>query len=116
MKTERLAALQDLLYRQQRRFNKAAINTRLPVLFRSPRQTSRPVAGPQPLTCKAVHADLPNAMFGKIAALTITAASGTSLSGDDGGEGFIRSLVFRLGVFVMGNVMNGHDNAGRFKE
>jgi len=51
-----------------------------PVLFDRPGKHPGQLLGRSP-TMQAVHADLPDTMFGKIATLTITAATGTSLSG-----------------------------------
>ena len=82
-KADRLAALQALLGRQQRAFNRRAVGRRLPVLF--DRRGRRPgqLAGRTPWQ-QAVHVDCGTAagrLFGEIAEVEIAEAHANSLAG-----------------------------------
>jgi len=79
-KAARLAALQDLLNRQQRAFNAAKVGQDLPVLFDRPGRRPGQLAGRSPWM-QAVHADLPDDLLGRILEVRVTAAGDNSLSG-----------------------------------
>jgi len=81
VKTERLAALQTLLQRQQRAFNEGCLGRVMPVLFDRPGRHPGQLVGRSPYL-QAVHAELPADRIGDIVPVTITAALANSLAGE----------------------------------
>jgi tRNA-2-methylthio-N6-dimethylallyladenosine synthase len=80
VKTERLAALQALLARQQREFNEACVGRVLPVLFEKPGRHEGQLVGRSPYL-QSVHVAAETGLIGRIVPARITGASGNSLSG-----------------------------------
>ena len=80
VKSERLAALQDLLQRQQRDFNHACIGQVLPVLFEKAGRRSGQLIGRSPYL-QSVHAEAPAEMLGRIIPVEISAFGPNSLAG-----------------------------------
>jgi len=85
VKSERLAALQQLLQSQQHTFNRACIGRELPVLFEKPGRDAGQLVGRSPYL-QPVHAELPAEQIGKIVAVEIQAALANSLAGAPAGE------------------------------
>ena len=79
-KSERLAALQTLIVTQQREFNLSCIGRVLPVLFAKAGRNEGQIVGRSPYL-QSVHIAAPRSHIGEIAAVRITAASSSSLSG-----------------------------------
>ena len=80
VKSERLAELQTLLARQQRRFNRGCIGRRLPVLLEKPGRHPGQLVGRSPYL-QSVHLDADAGRIGEIVAATISGAGQNSLSG-----------------------------------
>jgi tRNA-2-methylthio-N6-dimethylallyladenosine synthase len=80
VKSERLAALQQLLDAQQDAFNAATVGRTLPVLFDRPGRKPGQVVGRSPYL-QAIHVDSAPGMLGTIADVTVTAALANSLAG-----------------------------------
>jgi len=85
VKSERLAALQALLQKQQRAFNEATIGATVPVLFEKPGRHSGQLVGRSPYL-QPVHADLAADRIGDILPVRIVGLRTNSLTGvvDDG--------------------------------
>jgi tRNA-2-methylthio-N6-dimethylallyladenosine synthase len=80
VKAERLAALQELLAGQQRRFNEACVGRVLPVLLEKPGRHPGQLIGRSPYL-QSVHVSAPPDRMGEIVPAAISAALGNSLSG-----------------------------------
>ncbi len=80
VKTERLAALQQLLDAQQTAFNVAAVDRVLPVLFDRVGRKAGQIVGRSPYL-QAVHIDGNPDMLGRIVDVSITQALANSLAG-----------------------------------
>jgi tRNA-2-methylthio-N6-dimethylallyladenosine synthase len=80
VKSERLAALQLLLARQQRDFNEACIGRVLPVLFEKPGRREGQFVGRSPYL-QSVHVSAAADLIGEIFPTLISGASANSLSG-----------------------------------
>ncbi len=80
VKAERLAALQALLTRQQRRFNDACIGRVLPVLLEKPGRHDGQLVGRSPYL-QSVHLEAPSGRIGDIAPALICGAGVNSLKG-----------------------------------
>ena len=78
VKSERLAALQDLLSRQQRAFNEGCEGRVMDLLFEKPGRKPGQLAGRSPWL-QAVHVDAPEALIGTIAPVRVTAVGPNSL-------------------------------------
>ena len=85
VKTERLAALQALLLRQQRAFNQDCVGRVLPVLFEKPGRHPGQLVGRSPYL-QAVHGDAPPELVGQIVPVMIRATQPNSLAGEIAGE------------------------------
>ncbi len=81
VKAERLAELQALLNRQQRRFNQGSVGKTLPVLFDRPGRRPGQLVGRSPWM-QAVHAALPASLSGRILEVKITEAGENSLAAE----------------------------------
>jgi tRNA-2-methylthio-N6-dimethylallyladenosine synthase len=81
-KTERLARLQALLWRQQRDFNEAQIGRVLPILVAGAGRMPGQAHGRSPYL-QSVHFPHPHARAGDIVSVRIEAASQNSLTGAD---------------------------------
>ncbi len=86
VKSQRLAALQDLLTRQQRAFNAACQGRVMDVLFERPGRNAGQLAGRSPWL-QAVHTDAPAALIGTIARVRVTGVGPNSLAAELVGEG-----------------------------
>lgn len=82
VKSERLAALQELLITQQREFNLSCVGRILPVLFTKSGRHEGQIVGRSPYL-QSVHVVAPACRIGEVAPVLITAASVNSLSGDE---------------------------------
>jgi len=80
VKSERLAALQLLLARQQREFNEACVGRVLPVLFEKPGRHEGQLVGRTPYL-QSVHVAAAADRIGEIVPALISGASANSLSG-----------------------------------
>ena len=80
VKSERLAALQLLLARQQREFNEACVGRVLPVLFEKPGRHEGQLVGRTPYL-QSVHVVAGTERIGEIVPALISGASANSLSG-----------------------------------
>ena len=80
VKSERLAALQLLLARQQREFNQACVGRVLPVLFEKPGRHEGQLVGRTPYL-QSVHVAAAVGRIGEIVPALISGASANSLSG-----------------------------------
>ena len=80
VKAERLALLQELLNAQQAAFNQASVGATLPVLLERPGRAPGQLVGRSP-AMQAVHLAAPEALLGRIAAVTVTGAHPNSLAG-----------------------------------
>ena len=80
VKTERLAALQALLRKQQSAFNQSCVGHVLPVLFEKPGRHSGQLVGRSPYL-QSVHAEIAAEHIGDIVLVTIDAAEPNSLAG-----------------------------------
>ena len=80
VKRERLYALQALIERDRREFDKAMVGRRLGVLFEGKGRKPGQIAGRSPYL-QAVHVEGPEGLIGQIAAVDILAASPNSLTG-----------------------------------
>jgi tRNA-2-methylthio-N6-dimethylallyladenosine synthase len=80
VKSERLAALQLLLARQQREFNEACVGRVLPVLFEKPGRHEGQLVGRTPYL-QSVHVAAAVGRIGEIVPALISGASANSLSG-----------------------------------
>ncbi len=80
VKSERLAALQQLLNAQQVAFNEAAVGRTLPVLFDRRGRRDGQMLGRTPFM-QSVHTNAMDALYGQIADVTIEAAHANSLAG-----------------------------------
>ncbi|MGQ9366263.1 tRNA (N6-isopentenyl adenosine(37)-C2)-methylthiotransferase MiaB [Azospirillum sp. ST 5-10] len=80
VKTERLAALQQLLDAQQQAFNHGFVGRTVPVLFDRPGKRPGQLLGRSPYM-QSVHADAGARLLGAIAAVTVEAAHPNSLAG-----------------------------------
>jgi len=78
VKTERLAALRQLLDAQQHAFNRRGIGTRMTVLFERRGRLPGQLVGRSPWM-QSVHAELPETSFGRLAEVAIVAAGPNSL-------------------------------------
>ncbi len=78
-KKERLAALQELLNRQQQAFNRACVGTSQPVLLDGPGRHRGQLLGRSPYM-QAVHVSAPPTLIGTIAEVRIDAAHPNSLA------------------------------------
>jgi tRNA-2-methylthio-N6-dimethylallyladenosine synthase len=91
VKAERLAVLQDLLNRQQRRFNAGFVGSILPVLIDGRGRKTGQMVGRSPYM-QAVHLHAPEALKGSIIDVRIVGVGANSLAGalvheaDDGQE------------------------------
>jgi tRNA-2-methylthio-N6-dimethylallyladenosine synthase len=80
VKGERLYALQELIDRDRRAFDKATVGRRLKVLFEAKGRKPGQIAGRSPYL-QAVHVGGPAGLIGRIAEVDILAASPNSLTG-----------------------------------
>jgi tRNA-2-methylthio-N6-dimethylallyladenosine synthase len=80
VKAERLAELQELLQRQQRAFNDAAIGRTMPVLFEKPGRHEGQLVGRSPYL-QPVHADAAPDRVGAILPVHIIGVRSNSLTG-----------------------------------
>ena len=80
IKRERLHALQSLIERDRRAFDLATVGRELDVLFEGKGRKPGQIAGRSPYL-QAVHAEGPEALIGRVAAVDISAASPNSLTG-----------------------------------
>ena len=80
VKTERLAALQELVNTQQVAFNRAMVGQTMPVLFDRPGRRPGQLLGRSPYM-QAVHAEAGDERLGTLAEVRITGAHANSLSG-----------------------------------
>ncbi|MCR9257885.1 MAG: tRNA (N6-isopentenyl adenosine(37)-C2)-methylthiotransferase MiaB [Alphaproteobacteria bacterium] len=80
VKSERLAALQDLLNRQQVAFNRSKVGTVQPVLFDRAGKRDGQLVGRSPFM-QAVHADAPERLIGRVVDVRIEEAHPNSLAG-----------------------------------
>jgi tRNA-2-methylthio-N6-dimethylallyladenosine synthase len=80
VKRERLHALQTLIDRDRRAFDRAMIGRRLEVLFEGRGRKPGQIAGRSPYL-QAVHVEGPEGLIGRIAAVDILASSPNSLTG-----------------------------------
>ena len=80
IKTERLAALQQLLNAQQEAFNRAMIDRVLPVLLDRPGRNGTQLHGRSPYM-QSVHVEAPARLFGHVAGVRVTGVQPNSLSG-----------------------------------
>jgi len=80
VKAERLAALQDLLSRQQRAFNESCVGRTLPVLIDGDGRRPGQRIGRSPYM-QAVHLEAPAALKGKLVDVRIVGAGVNSLAG-----------------------------------
>jgi len=81
VKTERLAALQDLLNEQQLAFNHACVGQQMNILLERPGRKPGQLVGRSPYM-QAVHVNAPDSLIGEVVALAITDAHGNSLSAE----------------------------------
>jgi tRNA-2-methylthio-N6-dimethylallyladenosine synthase len=79
-KSERLAALQQLLTKQQREFNEASVGRVLPVLLEKPGRQKGQLVGRSPYL-QSVHVEATPELVGQIVPALISGASLSSLSG-----------------------------------
>ena len=80
VKSDRLARLQDLLYRQQTAFNESLIGKTLDVLVENGGRANGQLFGRAPYL-QGTHFDGPETLVGQIVPVTITAAGRNSLTG-----------------------------------
>jgi tRNA-2-methylthio-N6-dimethylallyladenosine synthase len=80
VKSERLAALQQLLNAQQDAFNRAMIGRSLPVLLDRKGRTASQLHGRSPYM-QSVHVEAPERLFGQIVDIRIESAQPNSLTG-----------------------------------
>jgi tRNA-2-methylthio-N6-dimethylallyladenosine synthase len=80
VKSERLAALQDVLNANQQRFNQQTVGRTLPVLFDRPGRHDGQLVGRTPYM-QPVHVQAPQSLLGEIAEVRITERHQNSLSG-----------------------------------
>ena len=80
VKDARLAELQAELFRQQTVFNASLVGRTVPILFDKTGRYPGQIAGRSPFL-QAVHTDGPASLIGRLADVTIEAASQNSLSG-----------------------------------
>jgi len=80
VKRARLHALQTLIDRDRRAFDRTMIGRRLDVLFEGPGRKPGQIAGRSPYL-QAVHVEGPEGLIGQIAAVDILASSPNSLTG-----------------------------------
>jgi tRNA-2-methylthio-N6-dimethylallyladenosine synthase len=80
VKTARLAALQALLARQQRDFNRAKVGATVPVLFAEPGRKRGQMLGKSPWL-QSVYVDGPASLLGRIVQVQLTEAHAVSLAG-----------------------------------
>ena len=80
VKSERLAALQLLLTKQQREFNESCVGRVLPVLFEKPGRHEGQLVGRSPYL-QGVHVAAEAALMGQIVPALISGASANSLAG-----------------------------------
>jgi tRNA-2-methylthio-N6-dimethylallyladenosine synthase len=81
VKVERLAALQELLTRQQRDFNQGCLGREMPVLFDRRGRHPGQLVGRSPYL-QAVHAAAPDRLLGTVAAVRLIDALPNSLAGE----------------------------------
>lgn len=81
VKEERLAALQALLMRQQRAFNEASVGKTMPVLLERDGKQDGQLIGKSPYM-QSVHVAGAGRLRGQLVDVAITAASGSSLTGE----------------------------------
>ncbi len=79
-KSERLAALQELVEAQRRDFNAATVGHTVDVLFEKPGRHPGQIAGKSPYM-QAVHVNGGAELIGSVAPVTIVAAGSNSLAG-----------------------------------
>ncbi|PWB84024.1 MAG: tRNA (N6-isopentenyl adenosine(37)-C2)-methylthiotransferase MiaB [Methylocystaceae bacterium] len=87
VKSERLAALQELVEAQRRDFNVATVGRTVDVLFEKPGRHDGQIAGKSPYM-QAVHATGGLELIGAVAPVTIVAAGSNSLAGKLAGGAF----------------------------
>ena len=81
VKSERLAALQDILVRHQTAFNQKSVGSIMPVLFdRRGRKTDQ-IVGRSPFM-QPIHVNASNEYFGQIVDVRLLSATSNSLSGE----------------------------------
>jgi tRNA-2-methylthio-N6-dimethylallyladenosine synthase len=80
VKAARLAALQALLARQQREFNRTRVGSTVPVLFGEPGRKPGQMLGKSPWL-QSVYVEGPSALLGRIAEVELTEAHAVSLAG-----------------------------------
>ena len=80
VKSERLAALQGLLDRQQSAFNAASVGSTIEVLFEREGRKPGQVIGRSP-HMQAVHADGPSTLIGRIARVRVVEGGANSIGG-----------------------------------
>ena len=81
VKTERLAALQDLLNAQQLAFNQDCVGRHMDILLERPGRKPGQLVGRSPYM-QAVHVMAPDSLIGDVVTLAITGAHGNSLSAE----------------------------------
>ena len=81
VKDERLQRLQSLLAAQQTTFNQGLVGRTIPVLFERPGRHAGQLIGRSPYL-QAVHCSAPASQIGRIAPVTIRAATHNSLAGE----------------------------------
>ncbi len=81
VKSERLAALQDLLNEQQLAFNQACVGRQMNVLLERPGRKQGQLVGRSPYM-QAVHVNAPDILIGDVVTLAITDAHGNSLGAE----------------------------------
>jgi len=80
LKSDRLAALQALLSRQQRDFNQSCVGRTFDVLLEKPGRHEGQLVGRSPYL-QAVHLDAPSGLIGQMACVIVNDAQPNSLSG-----------------------------------
>lgn len=81
VKSERLAALQELLNEQQLAFNQACVGDQMKVLLERPGRKPGQLVGRSPYM-QAVHVNAPEILIGDVVTLAITDAHGNSLGAE----------------------------------
>ena len=81
VKSERLAALQDLLNEQQLAFNQQCVGNQMKVLLERPGRKPGQLVGRSPYM-QAVHVNAPENLIGEVVTLAITDAHGNSLGAE----------------------------------
>jgi len=81
VKSERLAALQELLGQNQTSFNQASLDKVMPVLFDRQGRNDGQLVGRSPFM-QPVHVQAPKSLFGQIAEVKVTSVHANSLGGE----------------------------------